>query len=260
MDRNFPGLSRFDRWPEQWRFGLDAGLKAAFPPSCAFCRRVCEQNPIFPGICKSCLPSLPFRSGRQAGLPWREAAAIAASAVSAIYCATWYKDPVRQALLRFKFSDAPELATALAAILLQSYRQNGLDCLAVAAIPLHPSRLRERGYNQAGLLAAKLAQEVDRPDWSGRIIRTRVTERQSSQTDRAVRQMNLAGAFSLAADFQQPDIGRPARPIGQSVLLIDDILTTGATLTEAARPFWQNGLSVTGLVVASDHKPCQIVG
>lgn len=234
---------------EIWREPVEAGLNIVFPHSCVFCRRVCEQNPIFPGVCRSCLPTVPFRRGSQARLE--------AEISSPVYCATWYSEPIRSAVLRLKFADSPEIATALAAILLQCWRQSGLDCLAVAAVPLHSTRLRERGYNQAGLLAAELATRLEKPDWSDQIVRIRPTERQSSLLDRMSRAINLRNSFALAPytwinkeQFISPDLKLP-------LLLVDDILTTGVTLSEAAHPFQSIGLPVVGLVVSSDHRPAE---
>jgi ComF family protein len=229
-----------------WQRPVEAGLNIVFPHCCVFCRRVCEQNPTFPGVCRHCLPKVPFRKGRQTRLESENN--------NTIYCATWYSDPIRSAVLRLKFADSPEIAATLAAILLQCWRQIGLDCLAVAAVPLHTTRLRERGYNQAALLAAELADHLERPDWSDRIVRIRPTERQSSLPDRTARSLNLCNSFAMAPDtrlsaeqFNSPDLKLP-------LLLVDDILTTGATLTEAARPFHALGLPVVGLVVSSDHR------
>lgn len=226
-----------------WQIPVEAGLDVIFPHSCVFCRRVCEQNSIFPGICRRCLPQVPFRMGQQSRLENEQI----------VYCATWYADPIREAVLRLKFADSPEIATALAAILLQCCRQNGIDCRAVAAVPLHPSRQRERGYNQAALLAEKLAAHLGRPDWSDQIIRLRPTERQSSLPDRMARRINLQQAFALAPNTRLSADQLRAVERNLPLLLVDDILTTGATLAEAARPFKVIGLPVIGLVVSSDH-------
>ncbi len=237
-----------------WPVRLAAeSLNAVFPHSCAFCGQVCHKIPEFMSICRNCLALLPLRPRQLARLDWHEFGENDAPPESAAYSAAWYSDPLRKALIRLKFSDAPEVAEALAAILVQCCRQNGLDCCAVAAVPLHPTRLRERGYNQAGLLAANLARQLDRPDWSAGLIRVRSTGRQSDLKDRLARRVNMNGAFSLDLAFVRSAMQTCSLIAAQPVLLIDDILTTGATLTEAARPFWQLGIPVTGLVVASDH-------
>jgi ComF family protein len=242
--------------PDKWRRGLSVGLDILYPPVCAFCRRVCPQVPHYPGICRSCLCRLPFRDRQSAGISWRELAGRRIPEQAIVYAAAEYQDTLRQALLRFKFGDAPDLAAALASLLVQQIRQQGLAARAVVAVPLHASRLRERGYNQAALLATQIARQLEIPDWSDFLRRIRATGRQSEQEDRAMRLLNLSGAFSLTPEFIQ---AIAAGSIGQdwqsrSIILVDDVLTTGATLSEAADPFWQSGWSVTGLVVASNHR------
>lgn len=233
---------------ERWRKPVEAGLNIVFPHSCVFCRRVCAQNPAFPGVCRSCLPKIPFRKSSQTRLE--------SEGDSTVFCATWYSDPIRAAVLRLKFADSPEIATTLAAILLQCCRQNGLDCQAVAAVPLHPTRQKERGYNQAALLASKLAANLERPDWSDQIVRIKPTERQSSLPDRIARSINLRNSFALAPGTRLSAGQFAASEFMLPLLLVDDILTTGATLSEAALPFREIGLPVAGLVVASDHRSC----
>ncbi len=165
---------------------------------------------------------------------------------SEILVACDYEPPIREGLLALKFSDASEWHRLLAGLLVLTVRRQRKRYSAVVAVPLHAQRQTERGYNQAGLLAASLAAELDLPDWSAWLHRTRRTERQSAQTSRQARLHNLAGAFAWTG----PANLQPAR-----ILLVDDILTTGATLAAAAWPLFQHGAHVTGLVVASSHHP-----
>ena len=123
------------------------------------------------------------------------------------------------------------------------------------AVPLHKERLRERGYNQAGLLAQQLASALDRPDWSGMLVRKRATERQSEQNSCSERRLNITDAFGLVEWGGFSEILGERPQTGLPILLVDDILTTGATLSEAARPLREQGFSVNGLVVSSDHRP-----
>ncbi|MEA4888715.1 MAG: hypothetical protein VB070_04530 [Clostridiaceae bacterium] len=133
---------------------------------------------------------------------------------------------------------------------------------AVAAVPLHRNRLHERGYNQAGLLARKVSDDMKIPDLSTCLQRNRETLRQSAQQGRTERLANLFGAFSLAWNTQKSNTiqtwtelknNQPGQETSNHLLLVDDIFTTGATLTAAAYPFWQIGWHVTGLVVASNR-------
>ena len=113
----------------------------------------------------------------------------------------------------------------------------------VAAVPLHPARQRDRGFNQAGLIAAEVARLLRIPDRSDALVRVRATRRQSDVHSRAERDANLRGAIRVVD---------PLAFRGQVVLLLDDVLTTGATLaacTEAVARFRPKSLE--GLVVAS---------
>lgn len=237
-----------------WDAFCKASLDVLFPHTCAFCRQVCNPAPGFPGICRQCLALLPIRSGKSAKPLQIDPLLSSEIPGTDIYCLAYYQGVLRQALLRFKFGDAPDLAAALAALLVQQIRQTGLHPAAVAAVPLHKSRLRERGYNQAQLLAGQIAQQLELPDWSGFLCRSRATCRQSEQVSREERVTNLRHAFSLAPGSpirpREEFANRPAKP----VLLVDDVLTTGVTMIEAARPFWAAGQPVAGLVIASNHR------
>jgi predicted amidophosphoribosyltransferase len=138
----------------------------------------------------------------------------------------------------------------LSSLLVQTVGSTGERFDAVMAVPLHRDRLRERGYNQAGLLARQVSLALKVPDWSDLLIRPRATGRQSAQQSREERLSNLAGAFAWR------DGSTPGTLSGKKahILLLDDILTTGATLTAAASLLWQAGCQVTGLVVASNRQ------
>ncbi|NCA98639.1 MAG: ComF family protein [Clostridia bacterium] len=229
-----------------------------FPDTCLICRRSVSSRSGIPNLCRQCLGKLPWRT-QDGVMAWPEDLTMewpghTESSVpshlefllrqSEIIVACNYEPPIRDGLLALKFSDASEWHRLLAGLLAQAVRRRLQRYSAVIAVPLHDQRLAERGYNQAGLLAQALAAELELPDWSAWLHRTRQTDRQSAQISRQARLANLAGAFSWSG----PSELRPAR-----VLLVDDILTTGATLVAAARPLFQHGASVTGLVVASSH-------
>lgn len=229
-----------------------------FPDTCLICRRSVSASSGIPNLCRQCLGKLPWRT-TDAVMPWPDDLTLdwpgksqppvpghhaLSLRQSEIIVACNYEPPIREGLLAMKFSDASEWHQLLSGLLAQAVRRRPHRYSAVIAVPLHNRRLAERGYNQAGLLARALAAELDLPDWSGWISRTRQTERQSAQQSRQARLANLAGAFAWSG----PKDLRAAR-----VLLVDDILTTGATLAAAARPLFACGASVTGLVVASGH-------
>lgn len=234
---------------------LEQGLSVLFPPVCAICRHVCLPGQIGLAcggghICRTCLAMLPLRNGENRSLAWPVQLADPSHRGARVLCAGYYRDTLRQALVRIKFADSPETAAVLSGLLVQLAAGSKDRFDAVMAVPLHRERLRERGYNQAGLLARQVSLVLKLPDWSEHLMRNRATGRQSVQQSREVRLANLAGAFSLQDGFH---LGKAAAQ-PPHILLLDDILTTGATLTAAATALWQAGFQVTGLVVASNRQ------
>lgn len=225
-------------------------LDLVYPPVCALCRRPCELSPVCPGICRSCL----------CGLPWRFNPEIDLACLKLplkdnnlkIYCAAYYRGLLRQALIRFKFADACYLAQALSGLLLLPLQRSGIRPQAVIPVPLHKRRLRERGYNQAALLASKLAESMKVPCLEDCLVRHRETARQSEQVSREERIANLEGAFIYGC---RQLAGKPANQA--PVILVDDVLTTGATVTAAAAPLLAAGYRVIAAVAASNKPEAQ---
>ena len=225
----------------------DSWSSLLLPPVCCLCRRVHRPVTDYPGICRSCLARLPLRFGPQQRLAGKDGE-------SGVIAAAYYLPPVRDLLLRLKFSGAPQMSIALTGLLTQLVRRQVPDAAAVLAVPLHRRRLRERGYNQAGLLAGQLADALGLPDLSAGLLRCRETGRQSETADRHERRVNLAGAFSRDLAYWQAWLA--AWPAGSQARLVlgDDGLTTGATLAAAAEPLRRAGFAVTGAVVASNAR------
>jgi len=155
-----------------------------------------------------------------------------------------YQPPMRGLIHALKYSQktvlAPLLGLALAALAMQDTELRSCD--VVCPIPLHPARMRERGYNQSLLLAAVVSVATGiRLEQA--IVRRKNTPSQTTKTSPEQRRKNLAGAFALSK-------GADVR--GKRVLLIDDVCTVGATLDSAGRVLLQAGTKeVMGLVVAA---------
>ena len=237
---------------------LKSGLTILYPPVCALCRQICQTSQIAytngrGNICRPCLASLPLRIGAAQHLAWPLLSGDSEHPPAEVLCAGYYRNTLRQALLHVKFSDAPDIAAALSGLIVRLVVVAGIRYDAVMAIPLHKDRLHERGYNQAGLLTTQVCQALQIPDMSELILRIRATGRQSAQQNKEERMANLDGAFRLSGQLarKQPAAGSLHT---SHVLLLDDILTTGATLTAAASVLWQAGFLVTGLVVASNRQ------
>ena len=241
-----------------WSTWLKSGLNIFYPPVCAICRQICQTSQIAytngcGNICRLCLASLPLRIGAAQHLAWPLLPGDSDHPPAEVLCAGYYRNTLRQALLHVKFADAPDIAAALSGLIVRLVVVAGARYDAVMAVPLHKDRLRERGYNQAGLLTTQVSQALKIPDMSERILRVRATGRQSAQQNREERMANLDGAFRLSGQLACKPLAA-GRLHTIHVLLLDDILTTGATLTAAAAVLWQAGFLVTGLVVASNRQ------
>jgi ComF family protein len=151
-----------------------------------------------------------------------------------------YEGPIELAVHRFKYQGWRRLAEPLALFLAERLVIEGLSAGLVLAVPLHPSRLRQRGFNQAELLARELRRRLALRAPPGELVRTRATPPQVGH-DRRWRLQNVQGAFAWRGEDLR----------GQSILLVDDVATTGATLDACASALREacSG-SVIGLSVA----------
>jgi ComF family protein len=138
-----------------------------------------------------------------------------------------YEGLLRDAILRMKNPAGYELAEAIGEIWAHfaDVRLREVRADAVVPVPLHWTRRWRRGFNQSELLATALAKELGVPCHPAWLVRTRRTRPQTQQTP-AQRRHNVQGAFRAAANLNLR---------GKTVLLVDDVLTTGATVHEAAR-------------------------
>jgi len=216
-----------------------ARLRQALPSECGICGRWPVQR-----VCGDCLArwaeELP--RCRRCALPLAGGAAECGACLRAppafdtAWAAVDYGYPWSALLTQFKFHGDPGAAQALALLLARC--PGAVAALASAAlivpVPLSDTRLRERGFNQAALLAQALARLPQAPPCArDLLVRMHDTPAQSG-LPRSERLRNLRGAFSVP----QQHAGRVA---GRRVVLVDDIMTTGATLDAAARALRRAG-------------------
>lgn len=155
-----------------------------------------------------------------------------------------YSGAVQAGVVQLKFHGRREVVTWLARHLADALLESGLAARAqlVTAVPLHPLRRLARGFDQSALLAAATAAAIDRPFVPGVIRRCRHTRAQTLVSP-AARRDNPRGAFAPA--------WRSKAVRGRRVLLIDDVMSTGATLHEAAQAILRAGAASVDAAVAA---------
>ena len=142
-----------------------------------------------------------------------------------------YAGPLADAIVRLKYAGRTEHVPVLGALLASAALGHAGRVDRVLPVPLHPSRLRARGFNQSALLAAEVARVLGVPLDVRSLVRVRATPEQAGLA-RQARSHNLDGAFAVRG---------PAR--ADRVLVIDDVRTTGATLAAAAAALTASGCS-----------------
>ena len=241
--------------PGAWLLQGLAQLQQALPSQCAICarwpgKRICGDCAArWAGVqprCRHC--ALPLAGATECGACLR-----APPAFDAAWAAVDYGYPWSSLLAQLKFQQDPGAAHALAQLLAQV---PGVAAALAAArwivpVPLSAQRLRERGFNQSALLARVLARQPRAGDCANLLVRTRHTAAQSG-LQREPRLRNLRGAFEVPARCA-------ALLAGQRVVLVDDIMTTGATLEAAAQALRRAGaIHICAMVVArTQHLPRQ---
>jgi ComF family protein len=157
----------------------------------------------------------------------------------------FYRSPVDRLITQLKFARDPAPSRVLAMLMARELRALADPRPAcILPLPLHPRRLRERGFNQCELIARQLGRRLALPVHAGLLERRRHTQAQSSLSARA-RAANVIGAFGLRGGVSLP----------RHVVLLDDVITTGSTLSEAARVLREAGVErVDGWVCARAPK------
>ena len=216
-------------------------LDLALPPSCAGCGREGAA------LCTACLPALDARAGLPGGTPIGLPADIPAPLLQLEWCAP-YAGPVRAALHELKYAGEQRLAMPLGAAVARRWAAVGIGAEVVVPVPVHADRERRRGYDQAALIATVAAERLRVPSMRA-LERGRATIAQF-ELGRDERASNVAGAFRLRTS----DATAKAFVAGRWVLLVDDVVTTGATLAACGAALMNAGaLAVSAVAVARER-------
>jgi Predicted amidophosphoribosyltransferases len=157
-----------------------------------------------------------------------------------------YDETSREPILKLKHADRTDLAPLMARWLSRAARDLVEDADAIAPVPLHRLRLLRRRYNQAAEVARALARLTGTPYLPDVLIRRRATDSQAGKSGSG-RRRNVAGAFVVPP-------GRRERVAGLRILLVDDVLTTGATAEACARALKAAGAACVDLAVVARVK------
>jgi ComF family protein len=233
-----------------FRFLLKSLADFVYPPVCYGCDAEVEEGLVCEG-CRLALFTHELAVCPKCGRPCTRTAETCGQCrtpfhLSRVRALGLYVPPFDNLVQAFKYSGKTKvgelLGRALAALVQQDEVLAAAD--AVCPVPLHPARLRERGFNQSLLLAAAISMTTGMPLVEF-LVRTRYTSTQTLKAAPEDRLRNVQDAFRLRQD---------ARVAGQRVLLVDDVMTTGHTLDQVARELLKGGAaSVLGVVVAAAH-------
>ena len=227
---------------------FDKILSFLFPSPCVVCQKPAGRNRFVCNSCKEHLTLLkPGAFCKTCFAPLPSGAELCGKCLSnspaygqLVACVS-YQGILRNSLHRYKFGGRSDLRTSFAMMMCAQLLSFGCtDFDVVVPTPLSNERLRERGFNQAELIAKDIAKQFHAPCVSNALKKCRDTERQS-ELDMHQRDRNVRGAFALSS----PDAVREKK-----VLLVDDIFTTGATMREAAKTLSAVSKSVTACVLA----------
>jgi len=225
-----------------------AALDILFPPHCLGCRAQVSQA----GFCAACWSAITFLDGPGCsccGLPFAVAlegdnlcAACLAQppAFDMARAILAYDEKSRGAVLALKHADRLDLVPGFARWLSRTGRTMLENSDMVVPVPLHPLRLWRRRYNQSAELARRLARDWNLPYEPLALVRNRSTQSQGAMPSAKARRRNVLGAFKVPLG---------ARVAGKRILLLDDVLTTGATVQACARALKRAGAARVHVLV-----------
>ena len=224
---------------------------ALFPPLCLSCKKAFSGQSENNDLCARCLGNIQifttlFCPVCHSRLPENKKICHKDSRFL-LGAATRYQAPIKDAIHYFKYRSWDRLAPMLG-VYLVAYLRNlvsagfSLDAHTLIPLPLHPSREKERGFNQSELLAEIISKTFNLPLEKNILIRAKNTRAQAELTDWEERQANLQNAFTVA---------NPENLKGKNIILVDDVYTSGATMSAAAEVMRAAGAKkIIGLVLA----------
>lgn len=205
-----------------------------FPNRCIFCGELIDPFDIY---CEHCADTVPFIKGEiccHCGAEKKDCRCRKkAHYYDAVAAPLYYEDVVKNCIHRYKFRDERNLSKSLAILMADTLKERFPDVKFdyITYIPMIKRKQRARGFNQSGLLAREISKLTDIPLADGMLVKLYDTDCQHECTA-IERTGNLIGAFDVDAKFDLRD---------KTVLLTDDIKTSGATLNECSKMLYLSG-------------------
>jgi len=217
---------------------LQGAIELIFPDNCLLCRQFLNSRHQRQ-LCPSCLGSLEFNPAL-----FSRQSTNGSFAFDQSWSVCLYNETAQRLLHNFKYNSKTSLSKTFVPLMIDYIDRHRIPIHKfdfISPIPLHPVRLRERGYNQSALLSHALSQHYEILHTENLLIRQKKTQ---TQTELGAKQRwtNMNGAFRIK---NSTDI------VGRSVILIDDLFTTGATLHNAAEILKAAGAARVGVLTFS---------
>jgi ComF family protein len=217
---------------------LQGAFELIFPDNCLLCRQYLNSRHQRQ-LCAKCLSSLVFNP-----IPFSRQTTPGIMAYDHAWSACLYNEPAQKLLHAFKYSSKTSLSKTFVPLMIEFIDRHHVPLQKfdlITPIPLHPAKLRERGYNQSALLSLGLSRHYGILHSDHLLIRQKKT---TTQTELGAKQRwtNMEGAFRIK---------NPTDVAGKGILLIDDLFTTGATVHNAAEALKAAGAAKVGVLTFS---------
>jgi ComF family protein len=216
----------------------DRALDLALPALCAGCGRE------GPAMCDECAPAFDIRLDAEPGVPIGLPADIPEPLLQLEWCSP-FTGTTRRALHALKYAGERRIAPFVGAAVARRWARSGAGGDLLVPVPASPDRVRDRGYDQASLIAAEAGRRLGLPVVVA-LERTRATTAQFD-LDRRERAANLDRAFAVS-DRARPQVA------GRWIVLVDDVVTTGATLAACAHALLQGGAEAVSAIAGARER------
>ena len=224
-------------------------LDILFPPLCLVCQKALAVGEKETAICANCFTSIPINNTLtcpicRARLADNKKICHLNSSFRLAAASSYDNDIVKGLIWQLKYQRQTAASSPLAQILLEHLRTLDFNLVSyeIMPVPLHQNRERKRGFNQSELIAASLSKKINLPINAGALKRVKDTPPQAETKDFEEREKNMANSFLVI---------KPEFIKSRKIILVDDVFTSGATLTAAVLALKAAGAGrVIGLVVA----------